>query len=359
MAANKFILIENFQYLLNNLKGFVAPEFSNVHKGRPDLIGGPRRSHRGDKISINSSGKVNINFGSTSIECDKYIYSHITFKDAEMKETYPENQHIVMVTSRDSMANQTAQRYYVSCSCMDFDTTFLQQMVNSGYTKDPGSIPSSTGTKTTGVAICKHIYSIIAKYYQPILALEKGVAVIPADVMPWSSLIPPVIPPPTPTTTQAAPKKAEYAKLIAATLKRLSNSASDSIQAYKAPTDSPKHYRKYKFMVKWYGKGWAIVFTNPTLNPFPGGEYKEMVPIYTRTVNGLKPSPHSPIAVYGYFTKDELKDLIKNNSKEIQPAQVTRLKSILGIKATTPDSSWLTESLELAPSVMSTLREIL
>lgn len=363
MANNKFILIENFTWLVDRLKAFVDPNIQYTSVGRPDLKGGSRRIYRKDnhfeKYSINDIGTVTVNLGSTKIECDKFSYEHEYFKDAELKEKYKTNKYTVMVTSRASMKAQTAPRYWVHCSCDDFAFTFLEKLVQYGYTSDTGAIPPSTNVKATDPTICKHLYDVIVEQHKEAFAKEGGVAIQPADVMPWN------LTPSTPTAPQqpiVAPnaKKAEYAKLIAATLKRLNNASSTSIQAYKAPGDSAKHYRKYKFMVKWYGKGWAIVFTNPSSNPFPDvSQYKEMVPIYDRTATGMKPSPLSPLAVYANFTKDELKELIRNNTKEIQPAQVTRLKSILGIKPSTPDSSWLTENLELSASIVSSIREVL
>ena len=386
MAANKFMLVENFTWLLDRLDAFVDPQFSYSSVGMPGLKGGKRRIYRKQQhfktnYTVTSLGKVTVNFGNVKVECDKFNVNHGSFKDDKLKERYPvppaitRSQvpeegvggsaapasgagHVVLVTSRDSMSDQSAQRYYVSCSCMDFDTTFLQKLVDYGYTADPGSIPPASGVKRLDPTICKHIYAVIVDNYQTYIALEKGTAIQAADIMPWQNTPPPGPPPGPPVTTNV--KKADYEKMISATLRKLSNASSDSISAYKSPADSAKHYRKYKFMVKWYPKGWAIVFTNPALNPFPqGSQFKEMVPVYARTASGLKPAPYSPIAVYAHFTKDELKALIKANSKEIQPPQVTRLKSILGIKPSTPDSSWLTESLEVEASVMNTLREVL
>lgn len=381
MATNKFLLVENFTWLVNRLKAFpggYANGTQFTHRMMPNVKGGPRREVRKDRhfqteYTVTPMGKQVVNFGSTPIECDKWKVNHNDFKDPGMGEKFPKPQdggHTVMITSVDSMSNQTATRYYVSCSCMDFDTTFLQKLVDAGYTNDPGNIPPASAgpnAKKLEAAICKHIYAVIVDTHQKSLALEKGVEVANADIMPWTGSTPPPPVPAAPTTPPVAPtrdKKAEYAKLIAATLKRLSNASSNSINAYKSPSDAPKHYRKYKFMVKWYGKGWAIVFTNPALNPFPPdpndkNQFKEMVPIYTRTATGMKPSPYSPLSVYSYFTKDELKELIRNSSKEIQQPQIVRLKSILGIKPTTPESSWLTESLEFEVSIMNTLREML
>ena len=375
MAANKFLLVENFTWLINRLTAFpggLANGTQFTHRKMPNVKGGPRRELRKDRhfqteYTVTPMGKQVIHFGSTPIECDKWKVNHNEFKDPGMGEKFPNPQeggHTVMITSVDSIANHSASRYYVSCSCMDFDTTFLQKLVDSGYTKDPGNIPSASvgpNAKKLDSAICKHIYAVIVDTHQKSLFIEKGVEVANAAIMPWSGVLTPKpIAPPAPVRD----KKDEYGKLIAATLKRLSNASSDSINAYKSPSDAAKHYRKYKFMVKWYGKGWAIVFTNPALNPFPPdpadkNQFKEMVPIYTRTATGMKPSPYSPILVYAYFTKDELKELIRNNSKEIQQPQITRLKSILGIKPTTPESSWLTESLEFEISVMNTLMGVL
>jgi hypothetical protein len=383
MAANKFLLVENFTWLINRLMAFpggYANGTQFTHKKMPNIKGGPRRElrktrHFPTEYTVTHLGKQIVKFGSTPIECDKWKVTHNDFKDPGMGEKFPappDGGHTVMITSVDSMANQTAPRYYVSCSCMDFDTTFLQKLVDAGYTNDPGNIkPASTGpgAKKLDSAICKHIYAVIVDQYQKSVALEKGVEVANAAIMPWTgSSVPAPIPPTQSVTAQpqvpTRDKKTEYSKLIAATLKRLSNSSSNSINAYKSPNDAAKHYRKYKFMVKWYGKSWAIVFTNPALNPFPPdpndkNQFKEMVPIYIRTSTGMKPSPYSPLSVYSYFTKDELKDLIRTNSKEIQQPQIARLKSILGIKPTTPDSSWLTESLEVEVSIMNSLLETL
>lgn len=401
MAANKFLLVENFTWLLNRLSQFPGGRkdaSGNVvqfnHAKMPTIKGGERRElrygrHFSKYYNITPQGKTTVKFGSVPIECDKWHLAHNGFKDDDMGEGFPpppDGHHTVMITSVDSMLNHTAPRYYVSCSCNDFNFVFLQKMVDAGYVSDPGNItPAKTGAGALNqeAAICKHILCVIVTEHEKSVIAEKGVEVANASVMPWASspsigggfikgfddladdefdygqeeddTTPPVV---TPAPTFS--KKQDYEKLIAATLRRLNNASSDSIAAYKSPSDSAKHYRKYKFMVKWYPKGWAIVFTNPSLNPFPqGSQFKEMVPIYARTKAGLKPSPYSPIAVYSHFTKDELKALIKANSKEIQTPQITRLKGILGIKPTTPDSSWLTESLEFEASVMNTLREVL
>lgn len=362
----KFILLENFTWLINRLQNFQDPNITYSTVGLPNIKGGKRRIYRKDNhfslhYTITDIGKINITFGNTNVECNKWKVNHDKFADVTMKERFPVppgDGHTVLTTSIDSILNHTAQRYYVSCTCRDFDTTFLQKLVDYGYTADPGSIPPATGVKAIDPTICKHIFAVLVDKYSDAITMEHGIDVQPADQMPWSNILPLPIPPTIAPKAPIRDKKTEYGKLIAATLKRLSVLASKSILAYKSPTDAAKHYRKYNFMLRKYPKGYVIVYTNPdpaVNSTIKNSEFKEMVPIYTRTAHGLVPSPLSPVAVYSYFTKEELQDLIRANATPIQPAQITRLKSVLGIKPTTPESSWLTESLDFDTSILNTI----
>ena len=341
----KFILFENFSWLIGQLKSFVDPNISYSKQGMPSLKGGNRRIYRYQQhydlyykaASVKKTPPpVNINFGSSIIECDKWLVTHSEFEDPQLKEKFPvpTKPYSVLITSKHSLENGTAKRYYVSCSCMDFDTTFKQELINYGYTSDDGSLPPATGTKKLAPAICKHIYAVLMLEYADLI---KKIDITPeqsAEIYPSQSSTAPQL-----TTSASSEAKTEAKRNILKTLSFLSNRMSNSVEVYKNTRSTSPAYKKYKFMIRKYPQGYAIVFTNPLLNPFRDkNRDKEIVPILnweTRSANQLS----SPISYYSKFSKDELLDLIKT-TRIIQPNQINTLNS-------TVKKYTLTENLDL------------
>lgn len=373
-------LVENFSWLIYQLNAFDDPSIRYSHQGMPGLRGGKRREYRKDNhiapwkdYTLVYSGNEDITFGLTSqeINVDKYDVTHIPFIDATLKEKYPkpEPSYTVMVTSEESFYDNTATRYYVSCNCMDFKTTFESELSSDeyGYTNATGSV-ASKGTKKQAPAICKHILAVLYYKYDEILRAEKGIAdpsavidskmlrllykhissddsstledlmtdddskeeiIAPADTGPLT--------PSAPSNTQ----KEQYEKQIRKTLKflnnLLSNNPAKSYKNARATTNSSTSFKKYKFSVKKYPQGWVIVFSNPEMNIFLKtsgtgiSDKKEIVPIFTRSGNNFKVGAHSPVIVYTkYFTKDELMAMIREETKELQQSQIDYLTKRFG-----------------------------
>ena len=182
-SPKQFVLIENFSWLIGQLKAFVDPNISYKWQGRKDLKGGQRRIYRYDKhftayyqsVKIKkTSTVVPIKFGSVEIECDEWSVDHDDFKDKELKEPFPKPKepYTVLVTSQESLKNNTAKRYYVSCNCKDFDTTFKEELIKYGYTN--GMTVPGTGKKKLGPAVCKHVYAVLMREYEEFLKKETG-----------------------------------------------------------------------------------------------------------------------------------------------------------------------------------------
>lgn len=400
----KFLLVENFKFLLHQLDVFDDPQIAYAYQGRKDLRGGVRRKYRANSpefqgnetftevppqgtsttaqppvnplqpgasqqptqppqnpyttyaqgAQISKSPNTNtINFGTTQVECDEWHITHPDYKSKELKERYPKNEYTCLITSRASLKNHTAKRYYVSCDCMDFDTTFKEELLKYGYTNGMVQNPS-TGKKKLAPAICKHLYTILIKEYQDIIKAESGedrsAEIIqqepkPERVRPRIEYEPhedleepieptqPTVPPVMkkrgriPKTTQE--KKVEYEKIIKRSLKFFSNIMPNNVDIYKNSRQSQNMYKKYKFMVKKYFQGWVIVFTNPQLNPLRDKiKDKEIVPLTTRTSNGTVPTGDSIIVYTKYFTKDELMNMIKSETREIQQNQIEKLNKL-------------------------------
>ncbi len=400
----KFILLENFTFLLSQLDSFDDPQFTYKWQGRQDLRGGKRRKHRANSADfqgnetftevppqgtqqqapqgppvnplqpgaaqqpqqaqpnpyntyaqgaqINKAPASNVvNFGTTQIECDEWHISHPDYKSGELKEKYPKNQYTCLITSRASLKNGTAKRYYVSCDCMDFDTTFKEELIKYGYTN--GTTLPSTGKKLLAPAVCKHLYTILMREYGDIIAAEtkeetsaeilqpeKEKITASWDIEPreweepeetWEE--PEQEPqPPLPVKKRGRipkspqEKKAEYEKIIRRSLKFFSNIMPNNVDIYKNARQSDTTYKKYKFMVKKYFQGWVIVFTNPQLNPLRDKiKDKEIVPLTTKTAQGTIPTGDSIVVYTKYFTKDELMNMIRSETREIQPNQIDKL----------------------------------
>ena len=375
--VSKFILVENFTFLLGQLAAFDDPQFTYKNMGRPDLRGGERRKYReyvdfAANVQITKSPSPQIvNLNGVNIECDEFHVLHDTYKNPELKEKYPANGYQVLITSKEDFDNKTAQKYYVSCECQDFNTTFKEELIKYGYTA--GTTLPSTGKKKLAPAICKHIYSILIKEYKDVIEDEKGVA-ISANVITWPKAKPQIsphtiIPPTTPPATQIAPqqpipgqpltpasnpkKKADYEKVIRKSLKFLNNTMPNNVDIYKNSRQADNSYKKYKFMVKNYPQGSVIVFTNPLLNPFRDKvKDKEIVPLINRTARGTLPFGDAVIVYTKYFNKQELLQFIREESREIQPNQIEKLNKT--IKKYT-----LTESMEVLDTDYTSISNML
>jgi hypothetical protein len=377
----KFLLVENFTFLLGQLKAFDDPAIRYVNQGEPQLRGGQRRIYRSDNHTnifydyartarVDFQTVVDVTFGAKVVECDEWHVDHDEFQDPKLKEKYPKpvEPYVVRVTSRRTLLNHTAPRYYVSCTCMDFETTFKEELLAYGYTNGVMSKPA-TGKKKLAPAICKHIYTVITREYGDILKSEDGAIenanieqeVIPA---PAPTTVAPAMPKKVPGVKQAKPlktedekkaeKKAAYEKDIRRALKFFSNSMPNGVEVYKnSRGGSNNNWKQYKFMVAKYFQGWVIVFTNPQLNPMRDKvKEKEMVPLIARTGKGLVPTGDAIIVYTKYFNKDELMNMIKTETRPIQQNQIDRVKK-LNPKAV------ITEGLELeTASLRSLLLEI-
>lgn len=383
----QFSLVENFSWLIQQLSSFDDPTITYVKQGLQNIRGGARRIYRygahyqayyAAATIVKSPPPVKVNFGNTQIECDQWDVSHPEFTDKQMKERFPKpadvlktdtNHYTVMVTSKDSIKKGTAKRYYVSCNCPDFDTTFKEELIKYGYTN--GTTLPNKGVKKIAPAICKHIYAVLMREYKDIVKEESG----PDQSAEFATVVEPdelnfnYYPEPTSATISADPqatkkprgrvpktdaeKKLEYAAAIKKSLKFLSNVMPNGVEVYKNSRQSDNSYKKYKFMVKKYFQGWVIVFTNPLLNPMRDKvKEKELVPIMARTQKGMIPSGDALIVYTKYFTKDELMDIIRSESRPIQQNQIDRLN-------TTIKKYTLTENLEVeVNSVRALLLEI-
>jgi len=86
------------------------------------------------------------------------------------------------------------------------------------------------------------------------------------------------------------------------------------------------------------------VFTNPALNPLRDKiKDKDLVPIMTRLANKTVPSGDTIVVYTKYFSKDELMNMIKSETREIQQNQIDKLNKS-GIAYT------LTEGIEILDS---------
>ena len=390
----KFTLVENFSWLIQQLSAFDDPSITYAKQGLPHLRGGARRIYRYGKhyhayyataTIVKTPPPVTVNFSSTKIECDQWDVSHSKFDDPQMKEKFPTpkerldklhgpgspNHYTVLVTSKDSIKLGTAKRYYVSCTCPDFEATFKEELINYGYTN--GTTLPSKGVKKLAPAICKHIYAVLLREYKDIIAEEPGPeesAEISFQSEPeeldYHYEEEPILQTTTAPTTQApvqkkprgrvaktdAEKKLEYEAAIKKSLKFFSNTMPNNVDVYKNSRQSDMAYKKHKFMVKKYFQGWVIVFTNPLLNPMRDKvKEKEIVPIMSRTQKGLLPFVDSLKVYTKYFTKDELMAMIRSESRPIQQNQIDRLNK-------TVKKYTLTESLEVQDNLRSLLLEI-
>lgn len=373
-SVPKLLLVENFTYLLGQLKAFDDPAITYSNQGMPHLRGGERRIYRADnhaqafytyaqEATTNFQAVVDVTFGSTVIECDEWKVTHDHFKDPNLKEKYPkpETPYSVLITSKKTLLDGTAQRYYVSCSCMDFETTFKEELLKYGYTNGV-LVKPGTGKKKLAPAICKHIYTVLSKNYKDVIAMESGAEqsaeiqrpVIPEPITPVQAPIkqqqPQIKRGKTPKTDEQ--KKAEYEKDIRRSLKFFSNSMPNGVEVYKN-TRAQNAWKQYKFMVAKYFQGWVIVFTNPQLNPMRDKtREKEMVPLLARTGKGMVPTGDAIVVYTKYFSKDELMNMIKTETRPVQQNQIDRIKK-LNPKAV------ITEGLELeTTSLRSLLLEI-
>ena len=391
----KFLINENFTYLIKQLAAYRDPNVTYKGAGKPELKGGQRIMYRAFQhyakyaIVVKSPPHEDINFGSTHIECDKFDVSHDTFRDSKLKEKYKEpkeqideDHYTVLVTSKESLKNKTATRYYVSCNCKSFNFTFKEKLIEYGYTN--GEVVkgdySNKKPRFLAPAMCKHIYTVIVKEYADLLKEEEGQATSSAMDMPWhvdkeeavgenevgepaftyskgeeeegetyldtiKTLPPPKKKGRVPKNYQQ--KKKEYEDIIKKSLKFFNNIMPNNIDVYRDVRQTNSSYKKYKFTVKKYPTGYVIVFTNPLLNPMRDKiREKEMMPLMSRTAKGMVPTADS-IMIYTkkdqntpYFTKDELIAMIKSETSEIKANQIERLKKTL-------PKYTLSESLEI------------
>lgn len=391
MTIPQFSLVENFSWLIQQLSSFDDPNITYKKQGLQHIRGGARRIYRygahyqayyAAATIVKTPPPVVVNFGASQIECDQWDVSHPEFEDKGMKEKFPKpadamksdvNHYTVMVTSKESIKNGTARRYYVSCSCPDFDTTFKEELIRYGYTN--GTTLPNKGVKKIAPAICKHIYAVLLREYKDIIREESGpeesaemsIVTEPEelDYKDFATPIQPTAPfgQPTPAEPVKKPrgrvpktdaeKKVEYEAAIRKSLKFFSNVMPNAVDVYKNSRQSDNSYKKYKFMVKKYFQGWVIVFTNPLLNPMRDKvKEKELVPVMARTQKGMMPTADSLIVYTKYFNKDELMNIIRSETRPIQQNQIDRLNKT--IKKYT-----LTESLEVDDtSLRSILLEI-
>lgn len=379
----KFLLIENFSWLIQQLGAFKDPNITYKNQGMKQLKGGPRRIYRYDKhyqafyasATIQQiPSTVKVTFGGTNIECDQWQVSHQSFEDAGLKEKFPKPEvpYTVLLTSKKSLEDGTAKRYYCSCSCMDFETTFKEELINYGYTN--GMVPPSKGVKKLAPAVCKHLYAVLRREYKDIIEAEPGaessaeikIAITtispvsplaqPKPILPTTPIQPGQVPQkskPGKVPKTDAQKKIEYEKDIRRSLKFFSNTMPNAVEVYKNTRQSDNSFKKYKFMIKKYFQGWVIVFTNPQLNPMRDKiREKEMVPLMARTSKGMIPTGDAIVVYTKYFTKDELQNIIKSESRPIQQNQIDKI-------AHTFPKYTLTESMELTTtSIRSLLMEI-
>ena len=377
----KFLLTENFLWLLQQLHAFDDPSITYSHQGMKDVRGGHRRIYRHSKhfnayykgsVVVKKPSPIPVTFGAIRVECDEFDISHPDFEDKKLKERFPApgtpptrtgpSEYTVLVTSKKSIEQGYATRYYVSCDCMDFQTTFKEKLIAHGYTN--GAPLPSKGIKKLAPAICKHIYAVLMTEYKDIIEQEDYVDSSPvfsrsAEVEPDDYNQDDIVAPPSPPTA-LLPKKADYEKLIRRSLKFFNNVMPNGVEVYKNSRQTNNAYKRYKFMVKKYFQGYVIVFTNPLLNPLRDKtREKEIMPLVNRTAKGMIPAVDA-IVVYtkkdksgrDYFTKDELMSMIKAETKEIQPNQIEKLKK-------TAPTHTLTESLELVDNESSQILTLL
>lgn len=357
---HKFTLLENFSWLVQQLSAFDDPNITYKDQGMQGVRGGARRIYRYDQhydayyksaVIKKTPPEVPVDFNGTQVLCDKWQVSHPDFTDAKLKEKFPKpiTPYNVLVTSKSAIQTKKATRYYVSCTCMDFDTTFKQELINYGYTKNDGSLPAAKGTKKLAPAICKHIYAVLLREYSDVIKAE-GAAELSAEIsapLTVSQEEPPASPETLATAKYKASAKAEAQKNIEKTLTFLSNRMSNSVDVYKNSRQSNIAYKKYKFMIKKYPQGFVIVFTNPGMNPFRDkNRDKEIVPILNWERKGMPPLAN-PSHYYYQFSKDELMRMIKR-TKEIQQNQVDKLTKTL-------QKYTLTESLEIEETNQTSL----
>lgn len=374
MNIPKFTLTENFSWLVQQLQVYDDPKITYSKQGLQNIRGGARRIYRygahyqqyyASATIRKTPPAVDVDFGGSKIQCDAWDVSHPEFSDSKMKEKFPKpadvlkgeaNHYTVMTTSKESIANGTAKRYYVSCTCPDFETTFKEELIRYGYTNGVPGGPNK-GIKKLAPAICKHIYAVLMREYKEELLAEPGpvedamLTVVsepeeddfiyepqePTPLQPVAAQPPTLqqnIPPAASMTKLPrgrvpktdAQKKIEYEAAIKKSLKFFSNMMPSGIEAYKNPRQSDASYKKYKFMVKRYFQGWVIVFSNPTLNPMRDKvREKEMVPVMARTQKGMLPTADAMIVYTKYFNKDELMNMIRSESRPIQQNQIDRL----------------------------------
>ena len=127
----------------------------------------------------------------------------------------------------------------------------------------------------------------------------------------------------------------------------------NNVDVYKNSRQTDNSYRKYKFMIKKYFQGYVIVFTNPLLNPLRDKvKEKEIMPMVNRTAKGMVPAADSIVVYTKYFTKDELMNMIKSETREIQQNQIDKLNK-------TVKTYTLTEALEVLDADSSQILTLL
>lgn len=328
--ANKFILIENFSWLVSQLKAFSDPQYTYKRAGMPSLVGGPRRIYRATNHSTyytyakiaktTKKGRVKVSIGSDAVPCEVWEVTHVPFTDPKLKEKYPapDTPYTCIVTDRAAIKNGTATRYYVSCNCVDFKTTFEQELITAGYTADDPTLPAATGKKKLAPAICKHLFAVLMKNYASVLATEKAPdpsavittaqPTVKAKKQPGAG-VSPTVAKPLPSMSDAQLKPLAKA-LIAATLSHLDKQRQTyDIESYRIRNS--KKISDYKFAVRSvggfgkYGVGFYYCITSVS---GPQGR------ITLRYLDNTDVDKDFATKLFSLFSKDELVALIQDNT---------------------------------------------
>jgi len=342
-TENKFLLVENFTWLIQQLSKFVDPAIKYTSVKQPNLKGGARRQVRANTHSAYYTysqvaktalkGNTSVKIGTKNIPCEVWTVTHSDFTDPALGEKYPAptEPYTCVITDRQTLKKGTASRYYVSCTCKDFKTTFQQELINSGYTAPDPTLPAAIGAKALAPAICKHLFSILTKHYADILDKEPQPDPS-ADIISVPKAKKPVVASPQipmAATTKPVPTMSD------AQLKPLAQSIiinTLSQQDLKIPTYELESYRirnskkisDYKFSVRYmggfgkYGVGfyYAIAFT-------AGNQTR--VPL--RYLDNMEVDKDFMAKLYSLFTKEELVALIMNFSAK-RPDTITLKESL-------------------------------
>lgn len=354
------VLTENFKWLIRNLQTFDPSHQTDRH---PVWGRGKRRIVRADKSkslgyqyqSYSKSAKIT-NKGNV---VDKSFGFPINLEKWEVRAPWPVHDttpgstevykgpktgdhYTCYVTSRADLRDKKRTRCFVSCNCSDFRYSFMQDLIDKGYTKEPadGPLPDRGSGKTGKIqphtaAICKHLYAIINNFYSdyvktetsatqsPDLFVTKGGEVptrkpLPTEVTPVKKpTTKPTVQPPVKPVAKKPPTKTEIKDLARqAIIQALSDADtvadSNIIDSYidsrkfSKSAHASAHVHKYKFWVKVEtndGKG-SIYFVNAKAGGSNSGQKLVTVPKHSKTDS------------YYLFSPKELHDLIQQYTTE-------------------------------------------